>query len=146
MPRRCCCPIWFTLPGLVAGIVFSGLRPGFENGAWTYAAALRAARLSVLAAAAAAATLLLIAGLYWLARRRMGMGMGDVKLLAMLGAWLGLRQTGLVLFLAVVAGALFGVGIILFHRRRPRTISCPPGKCQCPSVPCSVWLESTASF
>ena len=33
--------------------------------------------------------LLLIAGVYWLARRRMGMGMGDVKLLAMLAgmAW-----------------------------------------------------------
>ena len=47
----------------------------------------------------------------------MGMGLGDVKLLAMLGAWLGLRQTGLVLFLAVVAGALYGLGTILFRRR-----------------------------
>ena len=25
-------PDWFTLPGLVAGIVFAGLRPGFETG------------------------------------------------------------------------------------------------------------------
>jgi leader peptidase (prepilin peptidase)/N-methyltransferase len=41
------------------------------------------------------------------------MGLGDVKLLAMLAAWLGLRQTGLVLFLAVVAGALYGLGMIL---------------------------------
>ena len=44
------------------------------------------------------------------------MGLGDVKLLAMLAAWLGLRQTGLVLFLAVVAGALYGLGTILLHR------------------------------
>jgi leader peptidase (prepilin peptidase) / N-methyltransferase len=49
-------------------------------------------------------------------RRRMGMGLGDVKLLAMLAAWLGLRQTGLVLFLAVVAGALYGLGMILVNR------------------------------
>src|ERR1700733_9378096 len=79
---------------------------------------LRAAGLSLVAAAAAAAALLLIAGVYWLLRRRMGMGLGDVKLLAMLAAWLGLRQTGLVLFLAVVAGALYGLGMILVNRRR----------------------------
>jgi prepilin signal peptidase PulO-like enzyme (type II secretory pathway) len=36
---------------------------------------------------------------------------------------LGLHQTGLVLFLAVVVGALYGMGTILLHRRRlgPRT-------------------------
>ena len=43
-------------------------------------------------------------------------GAGDVKLLAMLAAWLGLRQTGLVLFLAVVAGALYGLATILLNR------------------------------
>jgi leader peptidase (prepilin peptidase)/N-methyltransferase len=110
-------PDWFTLPGLVAGIVFTGLRPGIERGSWTWASAIHAAGRSLLAAAVAAAVLLLIAGVYWLARRRMGMGMGDVKLLAMLAAWLGLRETGLVLFLAVIMGALYGVGAILFHRR-----------------------------
>jgi leader peptidase (prepilin peptidase)/N-methyltransferase len=125
-------PDWFTLPGLVAGIVFAGLRPGFETGVWTYAAVLRAAGLSLLTAAAAAAALLLIAGAYWLARRRMGMGMGDVKLLAMLGAWLGLRQTGLVLFLAVVAGALFGVGTILFHRQAATDDQVPLGQMPVP--------------
>jgi len=71
-------------------------------------AGLRAVGLSLLAAAAAAAALLLIAGAYWLVRRRIGMGMGDVKLLAMLAAWLGLRQTALVLFQAVVVGASTG--------------------------------------
>jgi leader peptidase (prepilin peptidase)/N-methyltransferase len=110
-------PDWFTLPGLVSGIVFSGLRPGLETGVWTWSATVRAAGLSLLYGAVAAAALLLIAGAYWLARRRVGMGMGDVKLLAMLGAWLGLRETGLVLFLAVVAGAIYGVGTILFRRR-----------------------------
>ena len=114
-------PDRFTLPGLGAGVVFAGLRPGLESGVWTYADGLRAAGLSLLAAAAAAAALLLIAGAYWLVRRRMGMGMGDVKLLALLGAWLGLRETGLVLFLAVVVGAIYGVGTILFRRAGSRT-------------------------
>ncbi len=114
-------PDWFTLPGLVAGVGFSGLRPGLESGIWTWASALHAAGRSLVAAAVAAAVLLLIAGAYWLARRRMGMGMGDVKLLALLGAWLGLRETGLVLFLAVIAGAIYGVGTILFRRTGSRT-------------------------
>lgn len=111
-------PDRFTLPGLAAGIVFAGLRPGLESEVWTWSAGLRAAGLSLLAALAAAAALLLIAGAYWLARRRMGMGMGDVKLLAMVAAWLGLRQTALVLFLAVIVGALYGLGTILFNRRQ----------------------------
>jgi leader peptidase (prepilin peptidase)/N-methyltransferase len=110
-------PDRFTLPGLAAGIAFAALRPGLENGVWTGSAALNAVGLSLLAALAAAAALLLISGAYWLARRRMGMGMGDVKLLAMLAAWLGLRQTALVLFLAVIVGALYGLGTILFNRR-----------------------------
>ena len=109
-------PDWFTLPGLMAGVVFSGLRPGLEQNAWSWPASLRAAGLSLLAAAVAAAVLLLIAGVYWLARRRRGMGMGDVKLWAMLAAWLGLWQTGLVLFLAVLAGALYGVGLMVAGR------------------------------
>ena len=111
-------PDLFTLPGLAAGVLFAGLRPGFESGTWSWSAGLRGAGLSLLAAAAAATTLLLIAGIYWLLRRRMGMGMGDVKLLAMLGAWLGPEQTALTLFLAIIAGALYGVGAILLHRNQ----------------------------
>ncbi len=42
-------PDWFTLPGLVAGIVFAGLRPGLESGIWTWPAAVHAAGLSLLA-------------------------------------------------------------------------------------------------
>ena len=106
-------PDWFTLPGLLAGVAFSAL----DGGNWAWQTGLRAAGRSLLAASVAAAALLLIAGVYWLARRRMGMGMGDVKLLAMLAAWLGLRQAALVLFLAVIAGALYGVKLILWHPR-----------------------------
>lgn len=110
-------PDLFTLPGLLAGVVFAALRPGLEGAGWAWGPAMRAAGWSLLAAAVAAAGLLLIAGVYWLVRRRMGMGLGDVKLLAMLAAWLGPRQTGLVVFLAVVAGALYGLVTILLHRR-----------------------------
>src|SRR5271170_2182769 len=125
-------PDWFTLPGLVAGVVLAGLRPGLNRGDWAWQTGLRAAGRSLLAAAVAAAALLLIAGVYWLARRRMGMGMGDVKLLAMLAAWLGLRQAGLVLFLAVIVGALYGLGTILSHRQQEGQDQLPLGQLPIP--------------
>ena len=41
-----------------------------------------------------------------------GMGLGDVKLMAMVGAFLGLRLTVFTLFAATLAGSLFGVGTV----------------------------------
>jgi leader peptidase (prepilin peptidase)/N-methyltransferase len=111
-------PDLFTLPGLAAGIVFAALRPGLENGVWNSSWCLHATEWSLISAFVASATLLLIAGTYWLVRRRMGMGMGDVKLVAMLGAWLGLWLTSLTLFLAVILGALYGLGMILFKNKQ----------------------------
>jgi leader peptidase (prepilin peptidase)/N-methyltransferase len=52
----------------------------------------------------------------------------------MLAAWLGLQQTALVLFLGVVAGALYGVAMILCQRRHRRTRDnqLPPGQLPVP--------------
>jgi len=44
--------------------------------------------------------------------------MGDIKLLAMLAAWLGLRQTALVFFLPVVVGAAYGLLLVVANSRR----------------------------
>ena len=123
-------PDRFTLPGLAAGLVFFCLRPGLEGNVWAWRTAIRAAGSSLLAAGVAAAFLLFISGVYWLARHRAGMGLGDVKLLAMLGAWLGLWQTGLVLFLAVIVGGCYGVGLILAGRGRENAV--PSNQLQVP--------------
>ncbi len=69
--------------------------------------------LSVLAAAA---LLLLIRALYKLVRHHEGMGLGDVKLLAMIAAFLGLWPALLALFLGVLAASLYAV--TLLARRR----------------------------
>jgi leader peptidase (prepilin peptidase)/N-methyltransferase len=59
---------------------------------------------------AAAGLILLIRWLYWLIRRREGIGLGDAKLMALLAAWLGLPGALLAFALGVVLGALVALG------------------------------------
>ena len=58
----------------------------------------------------AAGLILLIRWLYWLIRRREGIGLGDAKLMALLAAWLGLPGALLAFVLGVVLGALAALG------------------------------------
>jgi leader peptidase (prepilin peptidase) / N-methyltransferase len=51
--------------------------------------------------------------IYLRARGVEGMGFGDVKLMAMVGAFLGLKLTILTIFTASVAGSLFGLSTVL---------------------------------
>ena len=53
-----------------------------------------------------------------------GMGFGDVKLMAMVGAFLGVRLTVLTLFGATLAGSFFGVGtmLVVWAKRTRRRI------------------------
>jgi leader peptidase (prepilin peptidase)/N-methyltransferase len=66
----------------------------------------------------ATAIILLIRWVYWLIRRREGMGLGDAKLMAMLAAWLGLPGALLSLFLGVVLGAVYAVSLLAARPRR----------------------------
>ena len=45
-----------------------------------------------------------------------GMGYGDFKLLAMLGAWLGWQQIPLIIILSSICGAVVGISLIIFHK------------------------------
>ena len=49
---------------------------------------------------------------YYLWRREEGMGMGDVKMLAMLGAFLGWKAVLVTLVLASFSGAIIGVALM----------------------------------
>ena len=127
-------PDALTLPGIALGVVYSGLQnaagpSGVDFSASNHSSAFdlsfglswRPAAESLLWAACAAALILLIRGLYWLVRRREGIGLGDAKLLAMIAAWLGPWQTGLVLFLAATCAAAYGLGLIAWGRLRRST-------------------------
>ena len=140
-------PDWFTLPGLVAGIVFAGLRPGLESGVWTWAA-VRTCGRAVSAGrggrggGAAADRWSLLAG-------PAADGDGDGRREAP-GHAGGMARSAANRPGAVSRG---GRGSALRGGNDPvpspggtRTINCPQGNCRFPSVPCSAWLESTASF
>lgn len=55
---------------------------------------------------------------YYLVRKRDGLGFGDIALMAMVGTFLGLKLTVLVVFLAPVMGSLFAL-TLLFQRPIP---------------------------
>ena len=101
-------------PGGIGVIDPSAL--GRHTGDWQIAAVNLIA--SAVWAFVAFLVILAIRGVYWLIRRREGMGLGDAKLLAMIAAWLGPMLTLLTLFLAVVGAAVFGVAWIGLRGRR----------------------------
>ena len=94
-----------TLPGIVAGFAASRfLPPGWLS--------------SLIGTVAGGGILLAIAEAYYRVRGQEGLGMGDVKMLAMIGAFLGWPLMILTLVLASFAGSMVGVGADRIEARR----------------------------
>lgn len=64
--------------------------------------------------------------LFKLVTGKEGMGYGDFKLLALLGAWLGWQYLPLIIFLSSIVGAVVGLGLIIFGNHQ-RNIPIPFG-------------------
>lgn len=96
-------PNSITLPGVVAGLIFSlAGPPGLRD--------------SVIGVLLGGGVLYAIAAGYYLWRREEGLGMGDVKMLAMIGAFLGWQAVLLTLVLASLSGAVIGVAMMALQR------------------------------
>jgi len=96
-----------TLPLLWAGLIANtaGVMPGVN---------LRSAVIG------AVAGYLFLWAVYWafkLIRGKEGMGYGDFKLLAALGAWLGWQMLPLIVLLSSLVGAAIGIGLVVFKGR-----------------------------
>ena len=94
-------------------------------GAWAVQQAGGSAHItwqySVVGALVGGGFLAAIAGTFWLIRREEGMGMGDIKLLAMIGSFLGAFPALLVvLILSSVIGSVVGITMILMRGRSMR--------------------------
>ncbi len=108
-------PDAFTLPGLVLGVLYAAMQPAEDA-----MDRLAHAGIAVLWAILAALFLLLIRWLFFALRHKEGLGMGDVKLLAMIAAWLGPAPAILTLLLGALAASLYGIfGVALARGRRP---------------------------
>jgi leader peptidase (prepilin peptidase)/N-methyltransferase len=86
---------------------------------------------SVLGAVLLAAPVWLLAVVYERVRNREGLGLGDVKLLALLGAFLGLEQGMAALLIGAVAGSLIGIVYIAVKRKSAMTYELPFGSFLC---------------
>jgi leader peptidase (prepilin peptidase)/N-methyltransferase len=97
-------PNVLTLGGLAGGLVGSlWLPPGVQS--------------SLIGAAIGAAIPWTIRWVWFRAKGVEAMGLGDVKMLAMIGAVLGWRQVWLVLVLSSLAGAVVGIALTVTGRR-----------------------------
>jgi leader peptidase (prepilin peptidase)/N-methyltransferase len=65
--------------------------------------------------------------IYWKVRKREGLGLGDVKLIAMVGAFLGLRGAMLTLVIGSLSGSLLGTLYIKATRQEMATYELPFG-------------------
>jgi leader peptidase (prepilin peptidase)/N-methyltransferase len=105
-------PDSLTLPLLWAGLLLA---------LWPGGGPLTDLRSSVIGAAAGYLSLWLVYQLFKLATGKEGMGYGDFKLLAAIGAWVGWQHLPLVILLSAVVGTLVGTTMILFGGRSRHT-------------------------
>jgi leader peptidase (prepilin peptidase)/N-methyltransferase len=98
-----------TLPLLWLGLVFN-LNTGFTD-----------IKSAILGAVAGYLALWFIYWLFKFMTGKEGMGYGDFKLLAAIGAWFGWQLLPAVIFLASLLGATVGVGLIFLMKRGSET-------------------------
>jgi len=130
-------PDKLTLSGLALGLLFSlfvpvndlatQLMPGISSLPVSSDVSWHLFSLAdaVLGAAVGASFIYGAGAIYLRWRGVEGMGFGDVKLMAMIGAFLGLRLTVFTLFAATLAGSIFGVGtmfVVWMKRTRRRVM------------------------
>jgi leader peptidase (prepilin peptidase) / N-methyltransferase len=114
-------PDEFTLGGTVIGLVLAAFVPVPGLIGWLLPAGTAPRWISVAEAALAAGfmsgVIWSIGWVYQKIRHREGMGLGDVKMLAMMGAFVGLQETLLTVILASVLASVIGLLYIFFTHK-----------------------------
>ena len=108
-------PDVISLPGTILGLAFSFV-PGFPRPVD-----------SVVGVAAGAGFLFLVLYAYEKIMGEEGMGLGDVKLLAMIGAFLGWQALPVTILVSSMTGSLVGVGYALIKGESVRKFPVPFG-------------------
>ncbi len=95
----------FSLPGIIFGIygMFT-----FKGESWPS---------SLLGIFAGADLICIVIVLWYAVKREEGMGGGDLKLLAMMGAFLGLQAVPFIIFAASLVGTVAGISIMVIQKK-----------------------------
>ena len=121
-------PNVITYPGILVGILYKALTTNWQNslelvsnfsfGFQNFFELLNEVPIldSLFGVILGGGILLLIAYTYEIIRKRQGMGMGDVKLLALIGAFLGWQGVFFVIFLSSILGSIVGLSIIITRK------------------------------
>ena len=131
-------PDEFTLGGLLIGIAFALLVPAasdadtvagmlFYLAGWNASPRVQSVAESLLAAAVLAGILWIAGEVYLKFRGREGLGFGDVKLVAMIGAFLGFRLALASMAWGGVAGSVIGLTYIWLAHKDASTFELPYG-------------------
>ncbi len=91
-------PNWITFPMIISGWIYSGCVQGPEGVMWSLLGTIVGLALLMPAYAIG------------------GMGAGDVKLLAGVGAWVGSTTTFYAFCVSAVLGGIIAVGMVLYRR------------------------------
>ena len=98
-------PDVITLPLLWLGLLFN-LYGGFTD-----------IQSAIIGAVAGYLTLWIVYWLFKLVTGKEGMGYGDFKMLAAIGAWFGWAMLPAVILLSSIAGSIIGIGLIIFAKK-----------------------------
>jgi leader peptidase (prepilin peptidase)/N-methyltransferase len=125
-------PDEFTLGGTLAGLVLAGfvmMDPGIAGFLVQRSVGPRWASVveSAFGAGVSSGSIWFVGWLFLKLRHREGLGLGDVKMIAMIGAFLGLEEALLTLMAASLSGAVGGVIYILVTKKDMSTYEIPFG-------------------
>ncbi len=128
-------PDELTIGGMVVGVLFSIFVPVPESiaGFFLLIAGIQTSHHvqwfldSVIGAAVPAMVLWLAGWMYEKIRHKEGLGFGDVKLIAMVGSFLGFGGALYTLMLGSIAGSVIGYGYIRLRGKDPATYELPFG-------------------
>jgi len=98
-------PDEITLPGLALALLYSGFRPDMTL------------RQALVGAVVGAGFLLAVYGAYLLLRKKEGLGMGDVTMMLLVGAYLGWVKAFFTLLVGSFVGALVGLFLLSFKKK-----------------------------
>lgn len=102
-------PDIISIPGIILGLIIAFLMPHIT---WYD---------SLIGMIGGGGILYLVAVIFeWLIKKE-GMGGGDIKLLAMIGAWMGWRPLPFIILISSLIGTIIGGGSLLFTRQGLRT-------------------------